>query len=87
MDDFVGDDSWQGEPDGGKNELCKQILPWCAKITYLVKQFCVHVQEPPTQHRPTNARKVEVTERFVESVLALRHVSAMSSEIVYTTFW
>ena len=41
MDDIVGDD-----PDK-VNPMCRQVLPWCAKIMYLFEQFCVHVQQPP----------------------------------------
>ena len=62
---------------------------------YLFKQFCVHVQQPPTSSQSFNT--VPLTpEKFkiaiwrpqnVESVLALWHVYALGSEVVSTIFW
>ena len=63
------------------NLLVQTVLCSCSSTTH--KQSVI-------QHRPTNTRKVEIAiwrPQNVESVLALWHVSALSSEVACTIFW
>ena len=67
------------QPDPSQNNVHVQTV-LCSRSATTHKQFVF-------QQRPTNTRKAQIAERFVESVLALWHVSAISSEVACTMFW
>ena len=47
--------------------MCKQILPWCAKVMYLFKQLCVHVQQPPISSQSFNTVPLTSEESRLQS--------------------
>ena len=67
------------QPDPSQNNVLVQTV-LCSRSATTHEQFVF-------QQRPTNTRKAQIAERFVESVLALWHVSAISSEVACTMFW